>query len=592
MPNTNTNTIKEIPNIQSALNKISYNAWVFFDLDNTVMESTLNLGGDQWFSHLMKYTPQPSQRYVFTLYYALQSHIKMQASEPKIALIIKALQDIGIPVFALTARDEQILEPTIKQLLHIGVDFSINKNEVTQDTQYRSGIICCNGQNKGDAITRFLNTCNKKPSDIVMFDDKNPHLVHIQTATKEMNINFFGFRYGFLDAKVAQFDIVTAYKELDQIKNQLPLNVQLVADILKLNSTLNVATINKILNMPAYESNINLSIDQFNVSQYSKESIKVLNRSRTAPKQLVVPLEHQLFARRFEEKIKDGTFLGEPSNLERSIEVEQFKRVRRMSLFHYNQGATHLEPSKSALQRTEKAAQCFFQLAHQELTENQKQFPLANYNKCLGMVALPKKELVILAISQDKKPEQDKALRAEMVSFLEKINLLSKKAQLGWTFALAQIPTPSEYLMPRTLSKDNQFPASKEQIEPHTRCIEVALMVALNKMGRFGAVNPADLGVLALGGSLWANPKNNSDEINHSDAINHFEGTKRNVKYVIKDPIEVKLNNDQSGWVDIWEPCECHCAIYRHQMAAIAASGGPATSFAEPCLEQNIRLKF
>lgn len=584
-----TNRIQEIANIKSALKGINHNTWVFFDLDNTVMESTLQLGGDQWFSHLIKHTPKPAQRYVFTLYYALQSHIKMQAAESKITLIIKALQDIGIPVFALTARDEQILEPTIKQLLDIGVDFSRIKNKELQDHKYRSGIICCNGQNKGDAITLFLNSCEIKPSHIVMFDDKNQHLVHMETATEKMKIEFSGFRYGFLDAKVAQFNIDTANKELDRLKKQLPLKIQRVVDILKLISSVDSVTLKKISNMPVDKSNTELSIEQFNLSQNLEESIKVLKQNRTAPNKLVVPLEHQLFACRFEEKIKNRTFLGGRSNLERSAEVEQFRRTRRMSLFHFNQGIDHLKPRKSALQRTEKAVKCFFQLAHQVLTENKQIFPLANHNKCLGMVALPERNLVILAISQNKNPEQDKALRTEMVSLIEKINLLleqnKSKKKPEWVFSLAHIPTLSQYLIPRTLSKDNQFPASKEQIEPHTRCVEVALMVALNKMGRFETFKPSDIGILALGGALWA-----SNSKDNSHAINYFEGETRNIKYVTKDPIEVKLNNERTAWVDIWEPCECHCKIYQHQMTAIAASGGPATSFAEPCLEQNMRL--
>lgn len=226
--------IEETPTLKSALNKIQYDTWIFFDLDNTVMESTLDLGGDQWFTHLMKYIPKCDQHYVFTLYYALQTHVRMQLAEPKTALIINALQDVGLPVFALTARDTSILHPTIKQLNDIGIDFSKNQRLSSQDSRYSSGIICCCGQNKGESLTRFLNSGAHQPRHIIMFDDKGYHLEHIQKAVTPLNIHFSGLRYGFLDAKITAFDMNKANEQLAYIKERLPLDAQIALDKLKL----------------------------------------------------------------------------------------------------------------------------------------------------------------------------------------------------------------------------------------------------------------------------------------------------------------------------------------------------------------------
>lgn len=195
------------------------------------------------------------------------------------------------------------------------------------------------------------------------------------------------------------------------------------------------------------------------------------------------------------------------------------------------------------------------------------------------MVAMPNSNFVMIAISQDKNPELDQALREKVVLFIDKLNDQLKQEKIEWRFKLACIPTYSQYLMPRTLSKDTNLPATDDDIEPHTRCVEVALMVALNKIGRFKQFTPKDVGVMAFGGTLWATPESN-------DAIDYFKGIARNKKHVKKSPIEIKLDNDNSAWIDIWQPCACHCEIYQHQMAAIAAAGGQGTSFAEPCFEE------
>ena len=220
--------IEEISNVKFALKNIQYDTWIFFDLDNTVMESVLELGGDQWFTHLMRHVPADQQA-VLSLYYAVQAHVRTQAVEPEIVMIIKALQAIGLPVFALTARGPTILQSTIRQLGDIGIDFSNHGMELPH-----SGIICCNGQNKGDALAQFLNQFTQRPRHLVMFDDKHPHLLHVQRAAESLNINYSGFRYGFLDEKVSQFDITKAGYQLAHIQDRLPLDVQAAISRLQL----------------------------------------------------------------------------------------------------------------------------------------------------------------------------------------------------------------------------------------------------------------------------------------------------------------------------------------------------------------------
>ncbi len=285
---------------------------------------------------------------------------------------------------------------------------------------------------------------------------------------------------------------------------------------------------------------------------------------------LTVPLEYERFANSFIPRLKQKSFLGSVSEERESIQRAQFAQTRKVANSLFAQGKSALEPHQKALSKTQQAAKEFFLLSYQFLTEDKQEFPLAGLNKCLGMVAVPQSKLVILAISQDKNPVKDEELRQNMVRLLTQIN----SRTINWVFELACIPTKAQYLMPRTLSTPAFQKAAPDAVFPPTRCVEVALMVALCKTGRFIKFTPEETGVMAYGGTLWAN----SDG---AEAIPHFQGAERNKKYK-SESVEIKLTDTLSGWIDVWRPCDKHCEIYQYEMLAIGAAGGRATSFTEP----------
>lgn len=220
-----------------------------------------------------------------------------------------------------------------------------------------------------------------------------------------------------------------------------------------------------------------------------------------------------------------------------------------------------LEPGKEAEALTKQAARDFFTLASKHLDGL---YPLYGFNKCLGVVVVPSSKLVLLAVSQDRKPSKDLPLRTSFLNLIKAINKATEK----WVFELVCVPTLSEYHTLLALP-------SAEKVKPNRRCIEAALMVALCKVGRFRSFTPQEVSVIAFGGHLWATQKGD-------EPVEGFGGIARNRKHTGE---QLKVKN--FGWIDVWNPCSIHCAHYLNAMRAVGASGSSIGAFTGPRGEWN-----
>lgn len=242
-------SIKEIHDIRAILNLFDpLNTWLILDLDNTVIESRISFGGDQWFTQLMSHASHMPDKdkaiaLIIDAYHAAQHHVRVKEVDPAIINIIKAIQDIGVPIIALTARGEPIIEATIRQLQDIGIDFA--RNSQTHSSQlhlgsdknkccYFNGIIYCSGNDKGKCLSAFLEQCEAPPSHVIMIDDKEKYLLSVKQAVEEFNIGFNGLRYGLLDEKVKQHDQKIAHKELSYIVHKFSPHVRKAVEKLNL----------------------------------------------------------------------------------------------------------------------------------------------------------------------------------------------------------------------------------------------------------------------------------------------------------------------------------------------------------------------
>ncbi len=228
--------IKQIKSVKESLSFFKHDTHqtmlLVLDLDNTTMQSSKDLGGDQWFNAILAHVTKHVGNFevalesVLLVYNAVQHHIKSEAVEPGIVYIIRALQALGVPVLGLTARNLRILEPTLRQLHDIGIDFSKNLVQPEVYDRYAQGIIFCDGANKGDALAAFLSRVEHSLTHVVMLDDKESHLKHVAVAMKKLNIQFTGLRYGFLDAKVEDFKMHEANVQLAHLIEYLPPSIK------------------------------------------------------------------------------------------------------------------------------------------------------------------------------------------------------------------------------------------------------------------------------------------------------------------------------------------------------------------------------
>jgi len=200
--------------IHVILNYMRFDSCLVLDLDNTVFEpSNTIIGSDQWFGSLMTYAcnlqlnQQDAVAAVIAIYNEVHKHVEVKPVEQDIVKFINSLQQIGIPIIALTARGPVLEEATNRQLKSIGIDL-------------HGKIIFCDGKDKGDCFKTTLTNADYTPKHIVMVDDKEKHLIHVKKVVTEMGIEFHGIRYSHLDEKIKTVDMQRAHIELATLEHQ------------------------------------------------------------------------------------------------------------------------------------------------------------------------------------------------------------------------------------------------------------------------------------------------------------------------------------------------------------------------------------
>lgn len=283
---SNRKPIIDTDSFRDILNLISYDTGVFLDLDDTVLTTKTALGSNQWFIAIMDQafkiyeTEEEAEAVVLAICKAVHPHVQAKPVEPVIVKLIRSLQDIGVPVLALTARDFLFLDMTLHELNDIQVDFARGRHDKDKlilgnpndRTVYQNGIIFCNGHDKGKCLKLFLEKCSRQPAHFVMADDKLKHPINVKKAIESLGKRFDGMRYGHLDHQNINLNMQEANQHLAKLLNKMPFDVIEKIKRLKLLQS-DFSLLETKEELPAENLSIQKSLNSDNAKDKNKKSM-------------------------------------------------------------------------------------------------------------------------------------------------------------------------------------------------------------------------------------------------------------------------------------------------------------------------------
>ena len=198
---------------------------VVFDIDNTLLAMEQGLGADQWYDWQKELSNNdlcnPSNvGNRFAVQGALYFVSAMRNTQPDGPEQVKAIQNLGVPVFALTSRGMEFQLQTFRELRRNGYNFSFSAIgppggfekpfipvKDGRFSLYHDGVFLTAGQHKGQMLLALLKkTGTPMPAVIVMTDDKQKNLDAIKETFSSMDIPVRAWRYTGEDQNVESFD--------------------------------------------------------------------------------------------------------------------------------------------------------------------------------------------------------------------------------------------------------------------------------------------------------------------------------------------------------------------------------------------------
>lgn len=176
---------------------------VVFDLDNTILATDTAFGSEHWFlwqSELIT-AGNPDVATNVNDLLAVQAWIyavaPIHATEARISSDLQSFASRGIKAMALTSRNLDVRDATLRELARNGLDMtamapgpaggypgSYRPEGVPspKDVIYEHGVMLTQGQNKGLMLRALLEKTGYAPQAIVFVDDRAHHLANVQAA--------------------------------------------------------------------------------------------------------------------------------------------------------------------------------------------------------------------------------------------------------------------------------------------------------------------------------------------------------------------------------------------------------------------------
>lgn len=216
------------------------NVLVVFDIDNTLLAMEQGLGADQWYvwQKELSTNDKCSLQNVgnrLAVQGALYFASAMRPTQEDAASQVRAIQQTGVAVIALTSRGADYRLQTFRELRRSGYNFShwaigpaggYSESFVPVEngrlSRYEDGVFLTAGQHKGQMLNALLQkTTTDMPAVIVIIDDKQKNLDDVIETFSALEIPVHAWRYSAEDENVNNFDSELANSQWQSIENAL-----------------------------------------------------------------------------------------------------------------------------------------------------------------------------------------------------------------------------------------------------------------------------------------------------------------------------------------------------------------------------------
>ena len=192
--------------IIEVLSHVDANTWVFFDFDDTVLMSQMQIGRPEYYP--MEFGTLRSQGFdeemahgICRLHWnEMQEKFPVMLTEASVFDVVIQSQRTAAYTIGLTARGPQTNLVTQKQLQSLSLDFSKSSpTNISIDLPFRhlyeSGVWYVEFNEKGFSVRKWLEKISNWPEKIVFVDDRLHHLENMQKELSKLGIEFIGIHY-------------------------------------------------------------------------------------------------------------------------------------------------------------------------------------------------------------------------------------------------------------------------------------------------------------------------------------------------------------------------------------------------------------
>ena len=219
-------TVKETEHFADIATKISQltaqgeKPLVVMDIDNTLLTTTSDLGGDIWYQWQRgKLDVKPAKEDKVDCLFQdsinlLYELVPMKNIEDGVPAMVRSWQDEGLTVFAMTSRSPNYRFATEREMIRNGYNMAVTpltakgseKAPVLVDKpkralSYINGIMMTTGMNKGTMLDYVLEKTGQKFDKIIFVDDSQKNVVNMSKAYKDdASVDMTIFHYTKVEA--------------------------------------------------------------------------------------------------------------------------------------------------------------------------------------------------------------------------------------------------------------------------------------------------------------------------------------------------------------------------------------------------------